>query len=588
MLVDPRVGGERRDETDVRTLWGLDRADAAVVGRVYVADLEARALAGQAPRSEGRETTLVRDLGERVGLVHELGELRAPEELLDHGRDRLGVDQVVRHQVLDFLQAHALLDGALHPDQADAVLVLQELAHGADAAVAEVVDVVDVTLAVFQLDQVAHHLEDVLAGERHAVKRHVHAELVVQLQAADRGEVVALGVEEQVLEQDQRALQGRRIARTQPPVDLDQRLVGGADLVDQDGVAEAGGDVQVVDEEHLEGGDPLLDDLLELRQGEFLVALGQDLAGSRVVDVVGGNLADDLLLGDRDLLDAVLGHLADGRLGELAVRLEDHLAGGRVDDVGGRLLVGQKLGVGQLAHPLLGDPDLLGLVEVVDQRVVGVAEALQQHGGRHLATPVYAHIKDVFMVKFKIKPRAAVRDDASGVEHLAAGVGLTLVVVVENARRAVQLGNDDALRAVYDKGPVVGHQRDFAEIDLLLLDVAYRTGTGVLGHIPDYQPHLHLHRGRERHPALVALFHVVLGRAKRIRNVLKRGCIAEVPDREDAAEHGLKAGVLACVYGGVELEESLVGIFLDVDEVRYVDDLVDLGEVLAQQGVIRD
>ena len=68
-----------------------------------------------------------------------------PEELLDHRRDRLVVDEVVRHQRLDVLQAHALLDGALHAHETDAVLVLHQLADGADAAVAEVVDVVDLS-----------------------------------------------------------------------------------------------------------------------------------------------------------------------------------------------------------------------------------------------------------------------------------------------------------------------------------------------------------------------------------------------------------------------------------------------------------
>ena len=38
---------------------------------------------------------------------------------------------------------HALLDRALHADQTDAVLVLEQLADRAHAAVAEVVDVVD-------------------------------------------------------------------------------------------------------------------------------------------------------------------------------------------------------------------------------------------------------------------------------------------------------------------------------------------------------------------------------------------------------------------------------------------------------------
>ena len=70
----------------------------------------------------------------------------------------------MRHERLDLLRhAHALLDGALHADQADAVLVLHQLADRADAAVAEVVDVVDRAAAVLELDEVADGLEDVRA-----------------------------------------------------------------------------------------------------------------------------------------------------------------------------------------------------------------------------------------------------------------------------------------------------------------------------------------------------------------------------------------------------------------------------------------
>ena len=56
-----------------------NRADAAVVGRVHVAHLEAGALARQAAGPERREPPLVRDLGERVRLVHELRQLRRPK-----------------------------------------------------------------------------------------------------------------------------------------------------------------------------------------------------------------------------------------------------------------------------------------------------------------------------------------------------------------------------------------------------------------------------------------------------------------------------------------------------------------------------
>ena len=172
-LVDARVGRQRRDQADVRTFRRLDRADAAVVRRVHVAHLEPGALARQTAGTERREAALVRDLGERVRLVHELRQLAGPEELLDDRRHRLVVDELLRHQRLDVLQAHALLDGALHADQADAVLVLDQLADGAHAAVAEVVDVVDLAVAVLQLDQVADDLEDVLAPQRALLERHV-------------------------------------------------------------------------------------------------------------------------------------------------------------------------------------------------------------------------------------------------------------------------------------------------------------------------------------------------------------------------------------------------------------------------------
>ena len=72
-----------------------------------------------------------------------------------------------------------------------------------------------------------------------------------------------------------------------------------------------------------------------------------------------------------------------------------------------------------------------------------------------LAAAVDADVEDVLRVELEVDPRAAVRDDAGGVEQLARRVGLALVVVEEHARRAVQLADDDALGAVDDERPVV-------------------------------------------------------------------------------------------------------------------------------------
>jgi len=128
VVVDAGVTAQRRDQTDVRTFRRLNRADAAVVRRVYVADFESSAFARQTARPQGRETPLVRDLRQRVGLIHELRELRGSKELADGRHHRLRVDQIVRHGGRHFLvHAHLFLDGALHADQADAELVLHQL-----------------------------------------------------------------------------------------------------------------------------------------------------------------------------------------------------------------------------------------------------------------------------------------------------------------------------------------------------------------------------------------------------------------------------------------------------------------------------
>ena len=79
---------------------------------------------------------------QRVGLVHELRQLRGAEELLDRRHHRADVDQGLRRDRLDVLGRHPLADDPLHPGQADPDLVLDQLADGAQAPVAEVVDVV--------------------------------------------------------------------------------------------------------------------------------------------------------------------------------------------------------------------------------------------------------------------------------------------------------------------------------------------------------------------------------------------------------------------------------------------------------------
>ena len=64
------------------------------------------------------------------------------------------------------LEAHALLDGAAELEEALAQLVGGQLVDGAQPAVAEVVDVVDVPLALAEVEDVADRVDVVDAGRR--------------------------------------------------------------------------------------------------------------------------------------------------------------------------------------------------------------------------------------------------------------------------------------------------------------------------------------------------------------------------------------------------------------------------------------
>ena len=215
-----------------------------------VADFEAGALAGQTTRSKGRKTALVGDFRQRVDLVHELRQLRGTEEFANGGSRRLGVDQVLRHDGVDFDRRHALLDGALHAQQAEAILIFHQFADRTHTAVAEVVDVVDFALAVAQVDQHPDHGQDVfLAQNAHGVGD-VEVETHVHLDAADGREVVALGIEEQRVEHRFGRIHGRRLTRTHDAVDVEQRVLTVLVLVDGERVADIGADIDMVDVEN--------------------------------------------------------------------------------------------------------------------------------------------------------------------------------------------------------------------------------------------------------------------------------------------------------------------------------------------------
>ena len=131
------------------------------MGRVYVTYLKASTLTGQTTWAQCGNTTLVSDFRERVVLIHKLGQLAGTEELFDRSSHWLGIDQILRHQAFGFCHGETFLNGPLNTHQTNTELVLSHFTDGTDTTVTQMVDVVTYALAVTDINQRAHNIDDV-------------------------------------------------------------------------------------------------------------------------------------------------------------------------------------------------------------------------------------------------------------------------------------------------------------------------------------------------------------------------------------------------------------------------------------------
>ena len=187
---------------------------------------------------------------------------------------------------------------------------------------------------------------------------------------------------------------------------------------------------------------------------------------------------------------------------------------------------------------------------------------------------------DVLGVEFEIEPGAAIGNDARREQELARGMGLALVVVEEDARRAVHLGDDDTLGPVDDEGAVRSHERHVAHIDILLLDVFDRLGAGILVDFEHDQTQRHLEWRRIGHAALLTFIYVIFWRLEFIADEFQHGLTSEVADRENRPEDGLQAFTGPTARRFLDLQELIVRFFLNFDEIRHFRDFCDLAKKL--------
>ena len=483
--VDAAEGCQRTNQTDVRTFRRLDRAHTAKVGRVHVADLHGGAVAGQTAGAQCGETTLVRHTGQRVVLVHELGELGSAEELLDGGVHRTDVDQGLRGDGLGVLSGHTLAYHALHTGQTGTQLVLDQLTDLTDTTVAEVVDIVNVHAQVnifavalaregrstiVQGHQVLDGGDDVLLVEGTVVEVGLNTQLAVDLVTADAGQIVTLGVEVEGVQQVLAGLGGRGVSRTNLAVEVNKSLVLGLEgfllecIEHQRVVLEGLGDLGLG---HADGHEEHDGGLLALAVHAHLrlvllidlelkpCAAGRDnlraedfLVGSTVlltieVDARGAHeLGDDDSLGAADDKGAVRGlqrevahehglglDLAGVAVLELGVHVQRC-------GVGVILLLAFLHGVTRLFEVRIGEGQAHGLSEVLDRRDL-VEDLIEAGGVGHGVSAVLFVLLDARLPTFVAdQPIEAVGLHAQQVGHIDGFLDGTEVHAI---RRLVQV-----------------------------------------------------------------------------------------------------------------------------------------------------
>ena len=386
-----------------------------------------------------------------------------------------------------------------------------------------------------------------MVGQRAQVVGFIQAEALVELVTAHGRQVVVVAVAEQVVKEAGRDLGRGRRRRTQTTVDFFLRFLLVDDAILHQRVADGRRGIRTLGVQHGNTRDARLAETVEQAGGDFVGCFCQHFAGLGVSHVHSQEHAVQGVWAHFNGFNACIADQTPAALGNGLASLDNGIAL-RIDDVG----VGVVLAVQILAHfpeqaACRLDAVVLLRVEVFEDLLLAHAHGLEQDGGRHLAASVDADVQDILVVEVKVEPRAAHGNDAAGIEHLAAGVSLATVVLKDDARRTLQLVNDDALGAVDDKRALFRHQGQGAKIDILLFDVAdgavARSFIGVI----DNQAHLDAHGCLVGQPLGNALGLVVLGFANFIADEFKTGGLIEILNGEDGVEYTFQPFLWAAV-----------------------------------------
>ena len=126
----------------------------------------------------------------------------------------------MRHQVFCFRLTQALFYSTLNTNETRAELIFCQLAHATYTTVAEVIDIINLTAAVTQLNQNLDRFEDVLVRQCHGARNVVTTtQTAVHLHATYARQIVSIFAVEQALEECLNGIFSWRLTRTHHAID---------------------------------------------------------------------------------------------------------------------------------------------------------------------------------------------------------------------------------------------------------------------------------------------------------------------------------------------------------------------------------
>ena len=241
------INGKRVDQADVRTFRRFNGAETTVVRRVHVAHFKTRAFARQSTRAERGNTALVSDFRQRVVLIHKLRQLRRAEEFFDRGGNRFLVNQIFRRQLFGFNLAQALFNRALEAHQTNAESIGCHFTDATDAAITEVVNIINRTVTIFNGNQCFQDADNIFPGEHTATFFFLNPQAAIEFHPPDAGKIIAFFIEKEIFKKTIRRIFRRRFTRTHHAVNFRPRIILISAFISTQSISNISATVQLID-----------------------------------------------------------------------------------------------------------------------------------------------------------------------------------------------------------------------------------------------------------------------------------------------------------------------------------------------------